>query len=152
MIPTDELRFLDYLDVKDPEFTGRGGHHKAMIMPGFTKNFFMPSAFGEKEWEDFWDCLWASAAKALAMASEVYVLGYSMPNNRWRARDLLIRSTNREAEISVVSLADSMSIALELRSAGIKNVRAITDQPFEIWVRSSRKRNSVTLARPPNGG
>jgi hypothetical protein len=57
-----------------------------------------------------------------------------MPKADIRARDMLLKDTNKKASITVLSGADSERIAGEFRDAGYKNIELIGRGYFEDWI------------------
>ena len=60
-------------------------------MPALPKLFHIETPFGN-EWEGFWDRLWQRAERAVERADELIVIGYSLPREDERARDMLLGS------------------------------------------------------------
>lgn len=122
-----EFEFLGYpSEVSDPLCRGISstGGVPALILPTLRKRFFERTSLGH-EWEGFWQRLWRQAEFALACSKEVIVIGYSMANADEKARELLLRETNRDALISVFCRGQSTRIRDEFRTHGFQCVETL---------------------------
>jgi hypothetical protein len=135
VIARDELAFLGCAHADDPAFQNGGGALPVMIMPTRSKEFFFAANTGI-EYVKFWDNLWRQAAAALQAADRVLICGYGMPPADQRARDLLLRSVNRNAEVVVGCGGDTSRIVLEYHAGGYTRARAADEVMFEKWVDS----------------
>jgi hypothetical protein len=96
-----DFTFLGYgEDIRDPLTVNitRTGGSPALILPTLHKNFFHQTSFGH-EWEPFWDDIWRQAGESLRVSEKVVIIGYSMPVADERARDLILKCTNPNAEV-----------------------------------------------------
>jgi len=121
------FQFLGYApEVADPRFTGGGSSRSgSMILPARSKVFDARARF--------WDHLLLQASKALGIASEIVIIGYSLSPADQRTRELLLQSGNKNALITVCCGGDSVRIAKELVGAGFAAVR--TDRRyFDKWL------------------
>jgi hypothetical protein len=105
-------------------------------MPTANKKFFNETSLG-REWEDFWDSLWLQAGESLNSSTEVYLVGYSVPEYDSRARDLLAKRISGNAAVRVCSrngtpgVIESIRKLIHLKTTDIQPARAAT---FEGWV------------------
>jgi hypothetical protein len=117
-----EFAFMGYAEeMRDPltaQITRTGGN-PALILPTLHKNFFHQTNFG-REWEPFWDEIWRQAGESLGASEKVVVIGYSMPIADERARNLILKRTNPDAEVLVFSGSASGSICQAFQSCGFK--------------------------------
>lgn len=132
--------YLGYpTDIQDPLCKGisRCGGQPAVILPALHKKFFHET-FAGQEWRPFWDHIWGKAADALRCADRIILIGYSMPKADERARELLLRQGNREAEIQVFSGSNTAAIEEEFEGSGFRNVVHGKNgmQRFEDFLRS----------------
>jgi hypothetical protein len=100
-----DFTYLGYSEqVRDPLRRGitRTGANPALILPTLHKDFFHQTSFG-REWEPFWNYIWEQAQQSLRSAEKIVVIGYSMPVADERARELLLKHSNPNAEILVFS-------------------------------------------------
>lgn len=135
VITERDIKYLGYSEFSGRVFTGGGVAMKNVILPGRCKQFFVETSSGrELEW--FWNHLWNQAGYALRKAEKVVICGYSMPQADVRARNLLLKQTNKKASITVVSGGDSKRIADEFRDAGYENIELIGRGYFEDWIES----------------
>jgi hypothetical protein len=123
-------------DLIDRRFRMGTGFAPILIMPAANKKFFIPTSFDPRELEDFWDSLWLQADKAIAAADEVHIIGYSLPEYDNRARDLLLRTTRRETEVSICCRSVTNDLVKLFRDLGFTNARAGADGTFEGWVKT----------------
>jgi hypothetical protein len=128
-----DFSFLGYgEDLRDPLTANitRTGGNPALILPTLHKNFFHQTTFG-REWEPFWDYIWSQAAEALRGSEKIVIIGYSMPVADGRARDLILKSANRSAEVRIFSGSGSDSICRAFRDCGYPNVTSAGNGYFE---------------------
>jgi hypothetical protein len=125
-----DTRYLGYSEFSGRIFKGGGVTMESLILPGRCKQFFVETSFG-REFEGFWDGLWSHGSRGLEKADKLVICGYSMPKADVRARDLLLKDTNKEASITVLSGGDSKRIADEFRDAGYKTVKTFGRGYFE---------------------
>lgn len=125
VIRPQEFEFFEYTsDVKDPKFFGGTGSD-LMILPARSKRFAAP----------FWGRLWERAARSLATASEIVIVGYSLPLGDGRARKTLLDCGNKSARVTICCGNNSARIAREFIHAGFTTIRA--DAPcFDTWLGS----------------
>lgn len=127
-----EMEFLGYPnEVRDPLFNG-GAAVNAFILPTLSKQFYFRTSLGD-EWLPFWDDLWDQGARALELADEIIVLGYSFPAADERANALLGGVRRKDAKVTVCSMQDSDRIGRLLKECGYQDVTTIADQRFEQW-------------------
>jgi hypothetical protein len=122
------FRYFGYPpEITDSRFNGGGSSRfGSMILPARSKNFA-----GDRT--PFWDHLWVQAFDDLRNASEIVVVGYSLPNADTRARDLLLRAANKNAKISICCGNDNQRIAKEFSDEGFSLVEARFTY-FEEWL------------------
>jgi hypothetical protein len=127
LILPDYFQFFGYPpELSDPQFKGGGSSRSgSMILPGRSKSF--------EARPRFWDHLWTQALYALRKASEIVVIGYSLPFADKRARDLLLRAANKNASISICCGGDNARIAKEFGNAGFASVEAHWTY-FDDWI------------------
>jgi hypothetical protein len=128
-----EFAFLGYAeDMRDPltAHITRTGGNPALILPTLHKNFFHQTTFGH-EWEPFWDEIWRQAGVSLRISKKVVIIGYSMPFTDERARNLILKCTNPDAEVLVFSGPASGSICQTFQSCGLKTAVSAGSGYFE---------------------
>ncbi len=132
-------RYFTYLgyskDVRDPQcrHVSNPGGDPALILPALQKNFFNQTTFGN-EWEPFWDDIWGQAEQALQSCEKIVIIGYSMPAADERARELLLRHSNPNAEILVFSGSKTDDICEEFRKSRFQTVNSFGDRLFEDYL------------------
>ncbi|MBZ5505151.1 MAG: hypothetical protein LAO78_06670 [Acidobacteriia bacterium] len=136
VIHTVDAEYLGYTNFSGNTYPG-GGTELSMILPGRTKKFYFETSLGI-EFKEFWDGLWSQSAHALKRADKVVICGYSMPKADVRARELLLKHTNKKATMTVVSGADSERIAIEFQDAGYKDIKLIGQGYFEDWIEQEK--------------
>jgi len=144
ILPQD-FAYLDYRGIRDPEFPGGRGsvdRSGSMILPGRTKVFAVETSVNPKERKLFWDSLWRQAAVGLKTATEIVVVGYSLPVADERARKLILSKDNHAACVRICSGNDTGPIRDVLTKCGFKTVTAIPGH-FEDWL--CAERNPPTL-------
>ncbi len=92
---------LDYLglpDFVDPRYPNGAPASQlpVMILPALPKTFDSETSFG-REWEFLWDGLWAAAKSVLEAASEVFLIGYSLPQIDETSLSSPLPETNRSS-------------------------------------------------------
>jgi hypothetical protein len=93
-----------------------------LIMPTLRKRFYFETTFG-RELEGFMRALWESAQDALACSSEIVIIGYSLPEADDRARDLLLKASNRSARVTVCCGSRSEAIRHLFLQQGFASAR-----------------------------
>jgi hypothetical protein len=129
--------FLGYPpEIHDPLCQGisRPGGEPALILPGLHKSFFHQT-FAGREWQPFWDHIWDMAGEAVRSADEIVVIGYSMPEADERARELLLKCSNPEAEILVFSGNSTHKICEEFREKGFGKTGSDEPRRFEDYLK-----------------
>jgi len=91
------------------------------------------AGFG-REREPFWNYIWEQAQQSLRSADEIVIIGYSMPKADERAKELLLKNSNRDAEILVFSDSRSGAICEEFRNCGFQTVNSVGDGYFEDYL------------------
>ena len=122
-----DLVLLGYDDLSDPRLG------ESDLAVNNTGTFILPNPRKKFFWERFWEPMWSAAAERLRRASEVFILGYSMPPADTRARELLFGKINRNATIRVYSRSSSYGIADAFRGLGFVDVKAFPEIDFEAW-------------------
>jgi hypothetical protein len=136
IIDSSEFQFLEYDEASDPQCHNGRARIESIIMPTANKKFFNETSLG-REWEDFWDSLWLQAGESLNSSTEVYLVGYSVPEYDSRARDLLAKRISGNAAVRVCSrngtpgVIESIRKLIHLKTTDIQPARAAT---FEGWV------------------
>jgi hypothetical protein len=135
VIPRNELSFLGYADAVDPEFGAGGPALPVMIFPARAKEFYFAASTGV-EYVAFWDKLWQQAKEGLESATRVVICGYSLLPVDERARNLLLNTPRKGAEIVVSSGENTERIVNEYREAGYARAVASDQVLFQEWVAS----------------
>ena len=133
-----DFTYLGYSQgVCDPLRRGitRTGANPALILPTLHKNFFHQTSFG-REWEPFWNYIWEQAQQSLRSAEKIVVIGYSLPEADERARDLLLRHSNPNAEILVFSGSRTDAICEDFLQYGFQSVTSFGNGYFEDYLNS----------------
>ena len=128
-----DFTYLGYSkDVRDPLCKGisRTGADPALILPTLHKNFFHQTTFG-REWEPFWNYIWEQAQQSLGSAEKIVVIGYRMPKADERARELLLKHSNPDAEILVFSGSRTDAICEDFHQSGFQTVNSFGKGYFE---------------------
>ena len=117
----------------DPEFKG-GSYDNgiAVILPTLEKRFEVPTSYGA-EWRPFWDHIWSRAGFALGQAEKVVVIGYSLREADLRARELILGSANKDADVVVCCGAQSDALKERFLNHGFHYVRSAGT--FENWLK-----------------
>jgi hypothetical protein len=102
-------------------------------MPTAKKRFFEETSSG-RQWESFWDCLWRQARKALRASSEVYLIGYSVPEHDGRAREMIATSVEAGVAIRVCCRGGTADVINALKRLGHTEVYSACATDFEDWV------------------
>ncbi len=135
-----DFTYLGYSkDVRDPLCKGitRTGADPALILPTLHKNFFHQTSFG-REWEPFWNYIWDQAQQSLRSAEKIVIIGYSMPKADERARELLLKQSNPDAEILVFSGSRTDGICEDFRKSGFQTVNSFGSGYFEDFLNSAQ--------------
>jgi len=121
-----DLEYLDYPDSVDPlcPRLRTAPSSPAMIMPALPKHFYVETSFGQ-EWKEFWGNLWEQADHAIGNADELVVIGYSLPIADERARDMLLKTTNKCVRLSICCGSATVSIEQEFRDRGFSGIQEI---------------------------
>jgi hypothetical protein len=138
VIPTPEMIYLG-TDLVDRRFRMGTGFAPMLIMPVANKKFFIPTSFDPRELEGFWSSLWLQAREVIAASDEVHIIGYSLPEYDNRARDLLLRTMRREAEVSICCRSGTNDLIKLFRDSGFTKARAGADGTFEGWVKANSR-------------
>ena len=129
-----DFEFLGYPpEVCDPLCMGirTSTGTSAMIMPTIHKKFFATTNASGREWEPFWDGIWAHAEVALQSSERIVVIGFSMSPVDERARELLLKRSDPEAEVLVFSGSKTNAICSEFRGNGFRAVKSCGNSHFE---------------------
>ena len=127
------FEFLQYpSQTKDPRFNGGGAsRHGSMVLPARNKDFSARRRF--------WDSLWLQASDALGQASEIAIIGYSLPLADTRARDLLFQAGNKDASVSICCGGDNPRLGKEFTDARFSSID-LSSLYFHEWLNASRSR------------
>lgn len=139
VIDSPELEYLGYFNASDPRCHRGRVRIESLIMPTADKQFFIETKLG-REWQGFWDCLWAQAGEALQASEEVHLIGYSIPEYDDRARGLLGTMTNRTARIEACCYTGTSTVVESLKGLGLVNARPASVTDFEGWITCMRRR------------
>jgi len=131
VIPTPDLEYLG-ANFVDQQFRGTGGYQPSLIMPAAEKKFYFETSFG-REWEEFWDSLWALAKKSVAASDNVHIVGYSLPDYDQRAGQLL-RTADPSCDLSIYCRSDSQRIVNVFQQEGFTKAHFEGDGSFEHWL------------------
>jgi hypothetical protein len=131
-----DWEFLGYDDFAGHIYNG-GVELPCLILPGRTKEFFVPTSFGD-EYKGFWDLLWSQARGALKANESIIICGYSLPTADQDARDLLLKGPHKGAHIEIISGNQTDRIASEFRGAGFSNVATFKGGYFADWCNAHR--------------
>jgi hypothetical protein len=124
VILPQEFDFLGYRAVRDPQFNGGGaGRAGSMVLPTLNKQFYVSTSSNPREREAFWSSLWNQAAEAVRRADNIVIIGYSLPAADARARDLLLREGNRDADVTLCCGGQTKRLGEEFVSAGFRRGR-----------------------------
>jgi hypothetical protein len=135
VIRRSEFDYLGYENGSDRRCHKGPVQIDSMIMPTAKKRFFFDTSSG-REWEGFWDSLWAQAATALSSSDEVYLIGYSIPAYDTRARDLIRSEIRPDVPIEVCCHDGTSSVVKTLREVGFGRASAAIDRTFDGWIKS----------------
>jgi hypothetical protein len=118
-----DLEYLGYGSFVDPRCASltAGATIPAMILPALPKRFYFETSFG-REWEEFWTALWDRAQQAIEAASEIAVIGYSLPIADKAARNLLLNTNNKSVPLAISCGSSSESIRDEFAKNGFSVV------------------------------
>jgi len=132
-------RYFSYLgyppEFRDPLARGitNTGGEPSVILPALHKIFFNET-FAGRELEPFWDALWGLAGEALHATDKIVIIGYSMPQADERARELLMKGSNPDAEILVFSGGSTPDICQAFRKKGFRKVTSSGSCKFEDYL------------------
>ncbi len=126
---------LGYPDgMKDPEYRGGGSTSYRSFIPPIHKKFQWPLGVQmADEAREFWNAHWENASNALSEASEVTIIGYSLPATDERARRDILDGTNKAAPVNVCCGPDTERLRRELAGAGL-NVASDGPNTFAAWL------------------
>jgi hypothetical protein len=133
-----DFEYLGYSsDMRDPRCAGvdRSSGMTGIIMPTLNKHFFHETISGH-EWERFWNLIWGQAEDAISRSSKIVIIGFSMSPADERARDLLLRCPDPNAEIAVFSGSRTEAICKEFREVGFRTVNSLGRGHFEEFLDS----------------
>jgi hypothetical protein len=118
-----DLEYLGYGSFVDPRCASltAAASIPAMILPALPKRFYFETSFG-REWEEFWSALWDRAEQAIEAASEIAVIGYSLPIADEAARNLLLNTKNRSVPLAISCGSSSEGIRDEFAKNGFSAV------------------------------
>ncbi len=135
-----DLKYLLYDNYEDPLCRGitEAASVALMILPALPKRFYFDTSFG-RELESFWQQLWDEAGTALSCASEIIVIGYSLPIADVAARKLILAGSNPKATICICCGSSSSMIAKEFRDHGLSTLRTIPETFAEYLHREQEK-------------
>lgn len=108
----------------------------ALILPTQRKRFFEQTSFG-REWEFFWDDLWAQAGSALESSEKIVIIGYRMASVDERAKKLLLQHSNPDAEIAIFSGQSSSGICSEFKALGFERIKTFGEGHFKDYLGAS---------------
>lgn len=129
-----DLAALGYADLLDPLFPRQGAAAiSPLILPTNRKQFFFETSLG-REWESFWNRLWAAARRAVHTSDRVVICGYGMSPVDRRGCNLLLKG-DLTAQMEVCCGGESDRIVQQLRNQG-RNARKAEETFFEAWVSS----------------
>jgi hypothetical protein len=130
-----EFSFFGYPDnLRDPMLgSGSGGGCPAIIPPMFNKRFYENTSYG-RELERFWVTIWSSAEAALRSAEKLVMIGYSMPKADDKARELILKKTNRKARIEIFCGGDTELISDTFAGDGFSDVNTLGNHLFEDYL------------------
>jgi hypothetical protein len=135
VIQRSEFDYLGYENGSDPQCHDGPVRIESLIMPTANKKVFLNTSYG-REWEGFWDYLWAQAATALRSSDEVYLIGYSIPEYDTRARDLIRSEIRPDVPIEVCCHNGTSDVVKTLRQIGLGRASAAIDRTFDGWIKS----------------
>ncbi len=131
-----DFEFLGYSrELCDPACAGisEAAGAPAIIMPTLHKRFYEETSFG-REWETFWQHLWAQAGRALQSSQMIVIIGYSMASADEKARELLLQKSNRDACITVCCGHRSTTIRNEFDVHGLQYIETFGQGRFEEYL------------------
>jgi hypothetical protein len=132
IIHRSDLEFLGYENFSGHIYKG-GGAFPCLVLPGRTKEFFYDTSLG-REYGTFWDSLWSQASQVVKSCDKMVICGYSLLPVDRRARELLLQSARKQAQIEIISSSQSARIANDFKTAGFHTVMVSEERHFEDWV------------------
>ena len=135
---------MGYADAVDPKFGMGGAALPVMIFPARKRIVYLSANTGP-EYVPFWDELWCQAKTSLESSRRVVICGYSLQPIDKRARDLLLNTPKKDAEIVVASGDDTERVVSDYRGAGFTRAAAADEVLFQKWIANSAM--SVAEAR-----
>lgn len=134
-----ELMFLGYSGARDSLFPRNGTPAlPPLILPTRCKKFYFDTNLG-REWEEFWDCLWDTGARALRESDRIAICGYSLPVVDQRACELLLGAEHYSGRVEVCCGDDSGSIVERLKACG-RDAQATEQRCFGEWVKAQARK------------
>lgn len=143
IVGPSEFEYLGYSNASDPQGHNGRVSIECLIMPTAKKQFFNQTSLG-REWEGFWNSLWSRAGEALATSDEVHLIGYSVPEYDARARELLAKRIEKNAQIRVCCHSGTTGVVESLKHLGNIHVQPAYARTFEGWV------SGMKLGQTPN--
>jgi hypothetical protein len=129
-----DLEFLGFTDFRGSTYKA-GSAFPCLILPGRRKQLFYDTSLG-KEFEPFWDHLWAQATNALRACEKVVICGYSLLPVDERACHLLTQGPKKQTHVEIVSGTQTSRIANDFRNSGFRNVAGFSNGYFNDWLAS----------------
>jgi hypothetical protein len=130
VIDSSEFEYLGYPNGSDPKCHDGRVRIESLIMPTAEKRFYNQTSSG-REWEAFWDSLWAQAAESLYDSEEIYLIGYSVPEYDTRARELLRQKIRADIPVRVCCHSGTDDVVRSLKSLGIRGAEPARKPTFE---------------------
>jgi hypothetical protein len=143
-IPKAEFDFLGYENASDPEYHEGKVKIRAFILPAANKQFFVNASDG-RQWKEFWDSLWSQAGHALKRSEEVYLIGYSIPENDSRVRELIRSEVRSDVPVKICCHSGTDDIVRSLRELG-KNAQSAEHPTFERLMASMKNCSAASGA------
>jgi hypothetical protein len=128
-----EFVFLGYQGMTDPKPVGGATRNGSMVLMSRNKRFYVSTSINPRERQSFCSALWGQADAALRNASEVAIIGYSLPEADAEARRLLLETTNKHSLLTVCCGRDTNRVGNEFVENGFSQVRTETKR-FEDWL------------------
>jgi hypothetical protein len=126
-----DCEYLGFPDFVDPNCARlrTAASSPAMIMPALPKRFYFETTYG-LEWMSFWDGLWGRALDAIDGASEIVMIGYSLPAADERAREMLLNAVNKSVPLTICCGSATADIEQAFRDHGFGAIQRPTDPTF----------------------
>ncbi len=137
VIRDEEFTYLGYKNASDPQCNNGPVQLDTIIMPSANKKFYMETSFG-REWEELWDSLWFQAGEALEKSTEVFLIGYSLPQYDIRARDLLATKIGSDIPIKVCCHTGTDGAIESLKQLSLRAEPAAATT-FADWIQHTRQ-------------